>query len=309
VHVHPAQVGSALTLLLASLRAVLPSAEAWEALSCCVLGTLFASSVVLRAAAFDVATASAPRAHAATHLADALTPRCAAWAAATLPPAFARLTPAAGGGSSAAVELAHNTLNALSLPAWARAGPMAAGALLAFMLPAAAADVPGKQQARRGSGRRRVVDALVRWFWLLQASATLLVLCLPSGAWVGTPQEALLSAAAPALACAAAALLLFCAAAPADGTSRWHSRSVAALLSWRGWRPLADASYGIHLFHFRLMCHLAAAAAPLPRQVTWPAVAALAAAGGLGGGVAAAAGAALLRLLTPRARAAKPKSA
>ena len=278
------QAAAAFTLLLGCLHLALPDRAAWLALSKFVVALSAATSLVVRFIAFHATTASLSQLAKSLHPAQQMTSTCVAWAERELGPGFKWRTPfdarragLRGMSATAAAETVHSNFGALVASPSLRFGPMALGILLALMLASDPAPPPPPPKAQPGALAKQpappapptrlhlALGWLKRTFWTAQALATLAVFSLPFDTWAGTEQERMMTVIGPFMAAAAAALLLFLALCPP--ASSWHSAPLAAFMGWRGWAPLAAASFHINLLHVPFMLRLAAWRAPLPKQV------------------------------------------
>ena len=155
-------------------------------------------------------------------------------------------------------------LNRMYLPTHARYGPMVLGAWLAFFLPG---DAPPAKATTLAAGAATRQHAVPAWYAAgvaarvtAQCIAVVVILAvyLQLGSGRGPVPDAVHLAVTVALRnifALAVAVLLYTALAPAGTPS--HSSALAAALSWHGFTGIAIASYGINMFHARILTELA----------------------------------------------------
>ena len=137
------QCGAALTAVLVLLRSnFLPSFESWTELTPLVVAFIAVSSILVRAASYEIKVTSLTRAAERPHLGYLATTNCGEWAErATGAGNFkwrlhmdARRKGVVAASMTTFGELQHDTFNAFGLSAAANMAPMAIGVLLALML-------------------------------------------------------------------------------------------------------------------------------------------------------------------------------
>jgi hypothetical protein len=163
-----------------------------------------------------------------------------------------------GQRSTAGDYSAHSAAAAAFVSLWSqlyaavhmRYGAMVMGALLAFYLPAEGD--PSQPTGRRARsffsqsspllGMQAGCEAAVRWGLLLCAAVPFVLGMSTDLDGLGAIWSLEITVFLRSWAALATCVLLFCAMAPA--ASVWRVDWLAAALSWRGWKPIADISYG-----------------------------------------------------------------
>ena len=265
------QVGACLSLLLFALRRAFPAEDArrYRLAAKASLLIAFLASFAVRFALQDPRRYSIVRLGEHTHFTDALTAGSRDWLRdryhLDLDVHAPRPNAAGVESVNAAAEYAHEYLNRLYMPTWARYGPLALGALLAFVTGGAESLAAALEETKASSERAkipraspgRVARECLAWTAASGFVATAMIPPPPPGEADGVPLEAhvFMTVALRNLFALAVAFALYAATAPpgkfasSPRLRRWLSRPAFAFV--------AKHSFALNMFHFRALMELA----------------------------------------------------
>lgn len=151
-----------------------------------------------------------------------------------------------GGSISDDALYVHSYLNRLYMPTHARFGPMALGATLAFLLPAAEFGGAGATKSTL-----KTAAAYASQLWAVLTLGSILIPQPEGGEPLPGVAVLILTTALRNLVALATAVLLYGALSPPS--SSFHAPRLAAFWSWRGFATVASCSYALNMFHFRVL--------------------------------------------------------